>query len=280
MNKKFNDREFIKNWFYDHQDKIYSAIAKIENIKISAGETNKIIDAYLNDEIPHLENVALSSFFMIIGVWQAYKTHFLNTNMTNDELVFDIENLKNINKLIGSYEDSRCGHIRQHKVRLKNINYMPPESWDEGFLNKKLKNFIHTINKLNNENMQKELIAFVFNVGAEMIKEQWFPNSNNRTVSLFMNVALLHSGLGFYYVPKEKIDEYKSLRNNFYENDNNKNVFVNFMINDCFGSINQLKQEKSRCFLNQNDYYESEDFMNENDNNKSNTQKKSSGQGR
>lgn len=280
MNKKFNDREFIKNWFYDHQGKIYSAIAKIENIKISAGETNKIIDAYLNDEIPHLENVALSSFFMIIGVWQAYKTHFLNTNMTNDELVFDIENLKNINKLIGSYEDSRCGHIRQHKVRLKNINYMPPKSWDEGFLNKKLKNFIHTINKLNNENMQKELIAFVFNAGAEMIKEQWFPNSNNRTVSLFMNVALLHSGLGFYYVPKEKIDEYKSLRNNFYENDNNKNVFVNFMINDCFRSINQLKQEKSRCFLNQNDYYESEDFMNENDNNKSNTQKKSSGQGR
>ncbi len=242
MIKKFYDRETIKNWFYENQNKIYSAIAEIENFKVTTGETDKIIGSYLNNEIPELKNVSLNAFFMIIGIWKAYKNHYLNFNMSNEVFIFDVENIKDINSLIGNYEDSRCGKIRTHQVILKNINYLPPAKWEESEINQKLNEIVNKINELNSLNKTQELLDFIFKIGTQMIKEQWFPNGNNRTASLFINIVLLHSGIGFFYVQNEKVTEYKRLRNNFYENQDEQPKLIEFMKNECLVTLEKINE--------------------------------------
>ena len=183
MIKKFYDRETIKNWFYENQNKIYSAIAEIENFKVTTGETDKIIGSYLNNEIPELKNVSLNAFFMIIGIWKAYKNHYLNFNMSNEVFIFDVENIKDINSLIGNYEDSRCGKIRTHQVILKNINYLPPAKWEESEINQKL-----------NERYEDELI--------EIIKDKFKKNSLKEIIKEIENTNPFEYG----YVKREKFN--------------------------------------------------------------------------
>ena len=71
-----------------------------------------------------------------------------------------------------------------------------------------------------------------------IVKKQMFIDGNKRTSVIFANHYLISKGKGLIVIPDKKVDEYKSLLIDFYENNNYEKIF-SFIKNNCYLKIDK-----------------------------------------
>lgn len=241
MNDSIKNRTKIEKYFNNNKGEIFSAIAYIEAIDVSSNEVEEIISYNQTDSL-ELEHINLKTILMIQGVNKAYDSLYMNNHLFINNL--KLQDLKNANKMIGSYETDKCGEVRSHQVRLAGIkNYIPPLSFNEQEIKEQFNQIIQNFETLKLTDTPEKIIDFILSTGAKLIKQQIFANSNNRTTTLFMNLLLKDSELGFFYIPKTKVQEYKNFRNDFYEDEEKLEDFVKFLKSNLV-TINNMAHSK------------------------------------
>ena len=66
-----------------------------------------------------------------------------------------------------------------------------------------------------------------------VVKKQLFIDGNKRTSVIYANHYLISKGKGLIVIPAEKVDEYKKLLIDYYENNNDKKI-IKFLKDNCY----------------------------------------------
>ncbi|RMA79108.1 Fic/DOC family protein [Metamycoplasma subdolum] len=133
-----------------------------------------------------------------------------------------------INALVQESISYDAGKIRKVAVTISGSTYLPPLPFEN-----QIKENIETIIK-NKSFSDVEKAARLISY---LMKVQTFLDGNKRTAVIFGNHFLISKGLGIIVVPVDKLDEYRDLLLEYYENKSEK--IINFLIENCYLELNQ-----------------------------------------
>ncbi len=128
-----------------------------------------------------------------------------------------------INGLVEEAISYNAGKIRSTPVTIGGSSYIPPIPFEY-----KVKEDIETIiNSAEDDDITKaaKLVAYT-------MKTQTFIDGNKRTAVIFGNHYLISHGAGLMVVPVEKIEKYKTLLLDYYEDRSEE--LIEFFIKECF----------------------------------------------
>ncbi|MGN1262119.1 MAG: Fic family protein, partial [Candidatus Enteromonas sp.] len=128
-----------------------------------------------------------------------------------------------INGLVEEGLSFNAGKIRSVPVTIGGSSYLPPIPFES-----KVKEDIETIvndSACDDVTKAAKLIAYA-------TKTQTFIDGNKRTAVIFGNHYLISHGVGLMVVPVEKIERYKTLLLNYYEDRSEE--LISFFVRECF----------------------------------------------
>lgn len=194
-------------------DSIYKQ-SILEGIATTYSETETIIN---EGRVHDMSTIDVQKIINLKHAWEFIMDYDVEQYPTNYAL------LCQINGLVEEGISYQAGKIRSTPVSIRGSKYIPPIPFEY-----KVKEDIDLIlNNSTDNNITKaaKLIAFA-------MKTQTFIDGNKRTAIIFGNHFLIRHGLGLIVVPVEKIEKYKKLLIDYYEDKSNK--LINFLKTECF----------------------------------------------
>ena len=131
-----------------------------------------------------------------------------------------------INKLVEEGFYYNAGLLRNVPVKIGGTTWSP-EIPIESDVKDNIQNIIN-----NNDN----IIDTAVNLLLYVVKKQMFIDGNKRTSIIFVNHYLISRGKGLIVIPADKIEEYKKLLVEYYENNDSKKI-KNFIKKECYLKI-------------------------------------------
>ena len=197
-------------------DTIYKQ-AILEGVATTLTDTENIIEG------GKVNNMSSDDIMKIVNLKHAWE-FILNKNVILSKTDFSM--LCTINKLIEEGFYYNAGVLRSTPVKIGGTNWSP--------LLPNEANIKDDIEKIINEN--KDSLEIAIKLLLYVTKKQMFIDGNKRTSVIFANHYLISKGKGLIVIPAEKVDEYKKLLVDYYENDNDK-VLFEFIKRNCYLKI-------------------------------------------
>ena len=144
-----------------------------------------------------------------------------NYVLTNIDSKINLEFICKVNSYVSRNESLEWGVLRNGKVGINGVDYIPDIPIKEEVVN--------NINKiLEEKNITKKAIDLML----YLMRSQIFWDGNKRTSMIIANKILIESGCGVITVKEENINEFNKLLTEYY-NTNNKNKIVEFLYKNC-----------------------------------------------
>ena len=180
-------------------------------------DTENIIDG------GKVNNMSPSDIMKIVNLKHAWE-FILNKNVIISKTDFSI--LCTINKLIEEGFYYNAGLLRSTPVQIGGTSWTPglPAEPD---IKEELENIIIS----SEDDLEKGIKLLLY-----VTRKQMFIDGNKRTAVIFANHYLISKGAGLIVIPVEKVDEYKKLLIEYYENDDDTKIF-NFLKSKCYINI-------------------------------------------
>ena len=197
-------------------DTIYKQ-AILEGVATTLSDTENIIDG------GKVNNMSPSDIMKIVNLKHAWE-FILNKNVIISKTDFSI--LCTINKLIEEGFYYNAGLLRSTPVQIGGTSWTPglPAEPD---IKEELENIIIS----SEDDLEKGIKLLLY-----VTRKQMFIDGNKRTAVIFANHYLISKGAGLIVIPVEKVDEYKKLLIEYYENDDDTKIF-NFLKSKCYINI-------------------------------------------
>lgn len=230
INKELTDINFIHSNISDKVELNIILVKKyiietiynqsiLEGIVTTYSDTETIINGgnavnMNQDDINKIINLKRSWDFILNKDILGYPTNFII--------------LCEINNIVMEGFTSLGGKLRTIPVKISGTNYIPSYP-----LESKTKEDINLI-----INSNKLIIDKTIDLVLYIMKTQPFIDGNKRTAIIFANHYLISHGLGLIVVPNDKVDIFRKLLIEYYE-DKNDNVKL-FLKNECYNNINDV----------------------------------------
>lgn len=197
-------------------DTIYKQ-AVLEGVATTLTDIENIIEG------GKVSNMSSEDILKIVNLKHSWE-FILNKNVILTQTDYSI--LCTINKLVEEGFYYNAGSLRNVSVKIGGTSWMPDIPIESD-----IKDDIRNIIEKKKEDVDKaiELLLYV-------VKKQMFIDGNKRTSVIFANHYLISRGKGLIVIPIEKVDEYKKLLIEFYESNDNKEIFK-FIKENCYLSI-------------------------------------------
>ncbi len=192
--------------------------AILEGVATTLSDTENIIEG------GKVSNMSSEDILKVIDLKHAWE-FILNKNVILSKTNYSI--LCMINKLVEEGFYYNAGNLRNVHVNIGGTNWKPDIPIESD-----IKDDIENI--INNE--ERDEIDKAIDLLLYVVRKQMFIDGNKRTSVIFSNHYLISKGKGLIVIPIEKIDQYKKLLIDFYETNNNKEIFE-FIKKECYLDI-------------------------------------------
>ena len=188
---------------------IYNS-ARLEGINTTYPDTKTILEGV---NVPTLKLDEINCILNLGDAW-----NYVLTNIDNE---INLDFICKVNSYVSRNESLEWGVLRNGKVGINGVDYIPDIPIKEDVIN--------NINKiLQEENVTKKAIDLML----YLMRSQVFWDGNKRTSMIIANKILIENGCGIITVKEENINEFNILLTQYY-NTNNKNKIVEFLYEKC-----------------------------------------------
>ena len=188
---------------------IYNS-ARLEGINTTYPDTKTILDGV---NVPSLKLDEINCILNLRDAW--------NYVLTNIDSKINLEFICKVNSYVSRNESLEWGVLRNGKVGINGVDYIPDIPIKEEVVN--------NINKiLEEKNITKKAIDLML----YLMRSQIFWDGNKRTSMIIANKILIESGCGIITVKEEYISEFNILLTEYY-NTNIKDKLVKFLYEKC-----------------------------------------------
>jgi len=199
-------------------DTIYNQ-AILEGVTTTLSDTESIIEG------GKVNNMSSEDILKIVNLKRAWE-FILNKNVILSPTNYNV--LCTINKLVEEGFYYNVGKLRGVSVKIGGTTWIP-----EIPIESDIKDDINKLINSNKNDVDKSIELLLY-----VVKKQMFIDGNKRTSVIFANHYLISKGKGLIVIPKEKVEKYKKLLIEYYESNNNKNIFK-FLKDDCYINISK-----------------------------------------
>lgn len=190
---------------------------------ILEGVTTTLVDTENIIEGGKVNNMTSDDILKIVNLKHAWE-FILNENVITSKTDYSILSMINKLTLEGFYYNA--GMLRTVPVKIGGTNWQPNIPIESD-----IKDDINNIVSKNISDIDKAIELLLYTV-----KKQIFIDGNKRTSVIFANHYLISKGIGVIVIPTNKVEEYKKLLIEYYENDNLKKIF-SFIKKECYLKI-------------------------------------------
>lgn len=188
---------------------IYNS-ARLEGINTTYPDTKTILEGV---NVPTLKLDEINCILNLRDAW--------NYVLTNIDSEINLDFICKVNSYVSRNESLEWGVLRNGKVGINGVDYIPDIPIKEDVIN--------NINKiLQEENVTEKAIDLML----YLMRSQVFWDGNKRTSMIIANKILIENGCGIITVKEENINEFNILLTEYY-NTNNKNKIVEFLYEKC-----------------------------------------------
>ena len=188
---------------------IYNS-ARLEGINTTYPDTKTILEGV---NVPTLKLDEINCILNLRDAW--------NYVLTNIDSEINLDFICKVNSYVSRNESLEWGVLRNGKVGINGVDYIPDIPIKEAVIN--------NINKiLQEENVTEKAIDLML----YLMRSQIFWDGNKRTSMIIANKILIENGCGIITVKEENINEFNILLTEYY-NTNNKNKIVEFLYEKC-----------------------------------------------
>lgn len=188
---------------------IYNS-ARLEGINTTYPDTKTILEGV---NVPTLKLDEINCILNLRDAW--------NYVLTNIDSEINLDFICKVNSYVSRNESLEWGVLRNGKVGINGVDYIPDIPIKEDVIN--------NINKiLQEENVTEKAIDLML----YLMRSQVFWDGNKRTSMIIANKILIENGCGIITVKEENINEFNILLTQYY-NTNNKNKIVEFLYEKC-----------------------------------------------
>ena len=188
---------------------IYNS-ARLEGINTTYSDIKTILEGV---NVPSLKLDEINCILNLRDAW-----NYVLTNI-NSEINLDF--ICKVNSYVSRNESLEWGVLRNGKVGINGVDYIPDIPIKEDVIN--------NINKiLEEKNITKKAIDLML----YLMRSQICWDGNKRTSMIIANKMLIENGCGIITVKEENINEFNKLLTEYY-NTNNKNKIVEFLYEKC-----------------------------------------------
>lgn len=188
---------------------IYNS-ARLEGINTTYPDTKTILEGV---NVPTLKLDEINCILNLRDAW-----NYVLTNIDNE---INLDFICKVNSYVSRNESLEWGVLRNGKVGINGVDYIPDIPIKEDVIN--------NINKiLQEENVTEKAIDLMLYI----MRSQVFWDGNKRTSMIIANKILIENGCGIITVKEENINEFNILLTQYY-NTNNKNKIVEFLYEKC-----------------------------------------------
>lgn len=198
-------------------------VQSIYNQAILEGVTTTFIDTESIIEGGKVNNMTAEDVLKIINLKHSWE-FILNENVISSDSDFGL--LSSINKIILEGFFYSAGLVRNVPVSISGTDYKPSIPI-ESSIKEELTSIINNKNNIIDKSI--ELLLYI-------MKRQIFIDGNKRTAILFINHYLISKGKGIIVIPADKVDIFKKMLINYYE-DNNVQEIKDFIKKECYKSL-------------------------------------------
>ena len=194
-------------------DSIYKQ-SILEGIATTYSDTETIVN---EGKVHDMSTIDVQKIINLKHAWEFIMDYDVERCATNYALICQI------NGLVEEGISYNAGKIRSTPVTIGGSSYVPPIPFEY-----KIKEDIEQIiNDTSDDDIKKaaKLIAY-------SMKTQTFIDGNKRTAIIFGNHYLISHGLGLMVIPVDKIEKYKKLLLEYYEDKSEE--LINFFVKECF----------------------------------------------
>ena len=215
MNDKFHLTK-KDNLFHTYQNLsfiIYNS-AKLEGINTTYPDTKTILEGI---NIPSLKLDEINFILNLRDAW--------NYTLTNIDADINLDFICNVNSFVSRNEALELGVLRNGKVGINGVDYVPEIPQKEVVINN-----IKEILK------QGSITEKALNLMLYLMRSQIFWDGNKRTSMIVANKILISHGCGIITVKEEDIRQFNILLTEYY-NTNNKDKIIKFLYDKCIFGI-------------------------------------------
>ena len=188
---------------------IYNSV-RLEGINTTYPDTKTILEGV---NVPTLKLDEINCILNLRDAW-----NYVLTNIDNE---INLDFICKVNSYVSRNESLEWGVLRNGKVGINGVDYIPDIPIKEDVIN--------NINKiLQEENVTEKAIDLML----YLMRSQVFWDGNKRTSMIIANKILIENGCGVITVKEENINEFNTLLTEYY-NINNKNKIVEFLYEKC-----------------------------------------------
>ena len=188
---------------------IYNS-ARLEGINTTYPDTKTILEGV---NVPTLKLDEINCILNLRDAW--------NYVLTNIDSEINLDFICKVNSYVSRNESLEWGVLRNGKVGINGVDYIPDIPIKEDVIN--------NINKiLQEENVIEKAIDLMLYI----MRSQIFWDGNKRTSMIIANKILIENGCGVITVKEENINEFNILLTEYY-NTNVKDKLVKFLYEKC-----------------------------------------------
>ena len=188
---------------------IYNSV-RLEGINTTYPDTKTILEGV---NVPTLKLDEINCILNLRDAW--------NYVLTNIDSEINLDFICKVNSYVSRNESLEWGVLRNGKVGINGVDYIPDIPIKEDVIN--------NINKiLQEENVTEKAIDLMLYI----MRSQVFWDGNKRTSMIIANKILIENGCGVITVKEENINEFNTLLTEYY-NINNKNKIIEFLYEKC-----------------------------------------------
>ncbi|MBO5530616.1 MAG: Fic family protein [Bacilli bacterium] len=191
--------------------------AILEGVSTTYVDTESIIDG------GKVNNMTSDDILKIINLKHSWE-FILNENVISTKTDYNL--LCSINKLVIEGFYYSAGRIRNIPVNITGTNYKPSIPV-ESIIKEELERILSS--KENVIDKSIELLLYI-------MKKQIFIDGNKRSAVLFINHLLISKGKGIIVIPASKVDHFRKLLIDYYENRNIERIKL-FLKEECYKSM-------------------------------------------
>ena len=188
---------------------IYNSV-RLEGINTTYPDTKTILEGV---NVPTLKLDEINCILNLRDAW--------NYVLTNIDSEINLDFICKVNSYVSRNESLEWGVLRNGKVGINGVDYIPDIPIKEDVIN--------NINKiLQEENVTEKAIDLML----YLMRSQVFWDGNKRTSMIIANKILIENGCGIITVKEENINEFNILLTEYY-NTNVKDKLVKFLYEKC-----------------------------------------------
>ena len=179
-------------------DSIYKQ-AKLEGVATTYSDTETIINGGI------VKDMTVTDITKVVNLKHAWE-FIISEGVISYPTNYAI--LCQINELVEEGFSYTAGKLRSVPVTIGGTDYIPPLPFEPQVK----ENLNELLSRGSSYETAIELLLYV-------MKKQLFIDGNKRTAVIFANHYLISRGLGIIVIPAERVNEYKKLLIDYYEND-------------------------------------------------------------